>query len=288
MAETSALLLVDIGNTCMVFGLYHGDVLTAHWQLSSEGNMTSDELALKLHGLTTCKKEGSLLSSRRSRNGKSETVPVFAQGKSETVPFLHGILAASVVPHLDDVLKEACSKVFGTSPAFVGTSEVRTGMAVDYKNPREVGADRIANAVAAREQFGSPVIVMDCGTATTFDIVSPEGHYAGGLILPGMELALAALSGRAARLPEVSFGKTDAFIGRDTVSSMQTGSYWGMVEALSGTIRRLHALASYEDAPVIATGGQSAAIIEDISGITEHRPHLTLEGLLLLAKRHFG
>ncbi len=278
MAEKSALLLVDIGNTCMVFGLYHGDVLTAHWQLSSEGNMTSDELALKLHGLTTCKKGDSLLSSTAQPRS----------GKSETVPFLHGILAASVVPHLDDVLKEACSKVFGATPAFVGTSEVKTGMAVDYKNPREVGADRIANAVAAREQFGSPVIVMDCGTATTFDIVSPEGHYAGGLILPGMELALTALSGRAARLPEVSFGKTDTLIGRDTVSSMQTGSYWGMVEALSGIIRRLHALPSYEGAPVIATGGQSVAVIKDISGITEHRPRLTLEGLLLLAKRHFG
>jgi len=260
MAETPALLLVDIGNTCMVFGLYHGDVLTGHWQLSSEGNMTSDELALKLRGLT----------AQLTRNE------------------IRGILAASVVPHLDSVLTEACRKVFNMTPAFIGTSEVRTGMAVDYKNPREVGADRIANAVAAREQFGSPVIVMDCGTATTFDIVSPEGHYAGGLILPGMELSLAALSGRAARLPEVSFGKTDMLIGRDTVSSMQTGSYWGMVEALSGIIRRLHALVSYENAPVIATGGQSATIIEDISGITEHRPRLTLEGLLLLAKRHFG
>jgi len=278
MTETSTLLLVDIGNTCMVFGLYHGDELIGHWQLSSESNMTSDELALKLRGLTACKKGDSLLSSAAQPRS----------GKSETVPFLHGILAASVVPHLDDILKAACSKVFGATPAFVGTSEVKTGMAVDYKNPREVGADRIANAVAAREQFGSPVIVMDCGTATTFDIVSPEGHYAGGLILPGMELSLAALSGRAAKLPEVSFGRTDTLIGRDTVSSMQTGSYWGMVEALNGIIRRLHALTSYEDAPVIATGGQAAAVIEDISGITEHRSRLTLEGLLLLAKRHFG
>jgi len=260
MAETPTLLLVDIGNTCMVFGLYHGDTLADHWQLSSESNMTSDELALKLRGLTA----------------------------QHAMDEIRGILAASVVPHLDDVLKEACSKVFGATPAFVGSSEVKTGMAVDYKNPREVGADRIANAVAAREQFGSPVIVMDCGTATTFDIVSPEGHYAGGLILPGIELALTALCHRAARLPEVSFGRTDTLIGRDTVSSMQTGSYWGMVEALNGIIRRLHALASYEDAPVIATGGQSATVVEDISGITEHRPRLTLEGLLLLAKRHFG
>ncbi|MDQ6960624.1 MAG: type III pantothenate kinase, partial [Mariprofundaceae bacterium] len=165
---------------------------------------------------------------------------------------------------------------------------VKTGMAVDYKNPREVGADRIANAVAAREQFGSPVIVMDCGTATTFDIVSPQGHYAGGLILPGVELALAALCRRAARLPEVSFGKMETLIGRDTVSSMQAGSYWGAVESLNGIIHKIHALAGYENAPVIATGGQIKLMLEDISGITEYRSRLTLEGLLLLAKRHFN
>jgi len=259
MAETPALLAVDIGNTCMVFGLYRDNTLAGHWQLSSESNITSDELALKLHGLTGCKKDA-----------------------------IQGILAASVVPHLDGALTEACSKVFGTVPAFVGDSNVKTGMAVDYKNPHEVGADRIANAVAAREQFGSPVIVMDCGTATTFDIVSPQGHYAGGLILPGVELALAALCRRAARLPEISFGKTETLIGRDTVGSMQAGSYWGAVEALNGIIHRIHALTSYENAPVIATGGHIEPMLEDISGITEYRSRLTLEGLLLLAKRHFG
>jgi len=272
MTASPLFLLVDIGNTCMVFGLYRGDTLADHWQLSSERNMTADELALKLQGLVR-KSGDSLLSSA----GKSETVPAFPKG----------ILAASVVPHLDGVLTEACRKIFDIEPAFVGTADVKTGMAVDYKNPREVGADRIASAVAAREQFGSPVIVMDCGTATTFDIVSPEGHYAGGLILPGTELALTALCRRAARLPEVSFGRTDALIGRDTVSSMQAGSYWGTVEAFSGIIRKLHAFTDYADAPVIATGGQAVPIIEDVSGITEHRPRLTLEGLLLLARRHF-
>jgi len=288
MTASPLFLLVDIGNTCMVFGLYRGDTLTDHWQLSSERNMTADELALKLHGLTACKKGDSLVKAGTVSLFPKEESKLSPFLQSETVPFLHGILAASVVPHLDGILADACRKVFGMAPAFVGTGEVKTGMAVDYKNPREVGADRIANAVAARERFGSPVIVMDCGTATTFDIVSPEGHYAGGLILPGVELALAALSSRAARLPEVSFTKADALIGRDTVSSMQAGNYWGAVEALSGIIRKLHALSGYEDAPVIATGGQATPVVEDISGITEHRPRLTLEGLLLLAHRHFG
>jgi len=277
--EQPALLVVDVGNTCMVFGLYRGDTLTGHWQLSSEGDMTSDELALKLHGLAAHGKKGdSLLSSRRSRNKKSATVPFLPEG----------ILAASVVPHLDGILTEACRKVFDITPAFVGSGDVKTGMAVDYKNPREVGADRIANAVAAREQFGSPVIVMDCGTATTFDIVSPQGHYAGGLILPGVELALAALCRRAARLPEVSFGRMETLIGRDTVGSMQAGSYWGAVESLNGIIHKIHALTGYGNAPVIATGGQVEAMLEDISGITEYRSRLTLEGLLLLAKRYFA
>jgi len=244
----------------MVVGLYEGETLQGRWQLSSERNMTADELALSLRGLIG---EAPFLS-------------------------MQGILAASVVPHLDAVLTDACRKVFGRAPAFVGAAEVKTGMAVDYKNPREVGADRIANAVAAREYFGSPVIVMDCGTATTFDIVSPAGHYAGGLILPGVELALAALSGRAARLPEISFFRTDELIGRDTVSSMQSGSYWGAVEGLAGIIKRLHAIPDYRKAPVIATGGFSEQIIGDIPGISGHRPYLTLEGLFLLASRHFA
>jgi len=254
------LLLVDIGNTCMVVGLYEGETLQGRWQLSSERNMTADELALSLHGLIG-------------------EIPL---------PSMQGILAASVVPHLDAVLTDACRKSFALAPAFVGTAEVKTGMAVDYKNPREVGADRIVNAIAAREYFGSPVIIMDCGTATTFDIVSPAGHYAGGLILPGVELALAALSGRAARLPEISFSRPDELIGRDTVSSMQSGSYWGAVEGLSGIIKRLHAIPNYRKAPVIATGGFSGRIIGDIPDISGHRPHLTLEGLFLLASRHFA
>jgi len=282
VTESPVFLLVDIGNTCMVFGLYRGDTLMEHWQLSSERNMTADELALKLRGLIA-NQWGQVLN-RAPSGSPSDPCTI----RDLTPPCLAGILAASVVPHMDDVLKEACNRVFDVVPEFVGSSEVKTGMAVDYKNPREVGADRIANAVAARDAFGSPVIVMDCGTATTFDIVSPEGHYAGGLILPGAELALTALCRRAARLPEVSFGKTDTLIGRDTVGSMQAGSYWGTVEALSGAIRRLHALPDYENAPVIATGGQAPPIIEDVAGITEHRPRLTLEGLLLLAERHFG
>ena len=259
MTRTPApnLLVVDVGNTCMVFGRYAGARLAGCWRLSSDARATADELALKLTGL---------------------------MGDAR----VDGILAASVVPHLDGMLREACERVFGREPAFVGSPEVKTGMAVDYKNPREVGADRIANAIAAREVAGSPCIVLDCGTATTFDVVSPEGHYAGGLILPGVELALEALAARAARLPEASFARVGSLIARDTVSSMQAGSYWGAVEAFSGIIRRLRAEPGYASAPVIATGGLAASLVEDIPEVSEHRPLLTLEGLWILARRHFG
>ncbi len=262
---TGDLLLVDMGNTCMVFGLVRDGVMCGHWRLSSERSLTGDELALKLRGL---------LKAEEDKDGQCKVT-------------VHGVMAACVVPHFEAVLGEACAQVFGLKPLFVGSPGVKTGMAVDYKNPREVGADRIVNALAAREAFGAPVIVMDCGTATTFDVVSPQGHYAGGLILPGMEVALEALAGRAAKLPEVPFAATDELIGRDTAGSMQSGSYWAAVEGLSGIIRRLHTLPDYAGAPVVATGGLAGRIIDAMPDIDTYRPELTLEGLLLLALRHF-
>ncbi|HXH71935.1 MAG TPA: type III pantothenate kinase [Mariprofundaceae bacterium] len=261
-ADKNILMVADVGNTQMVFGLYRKEELIGHWRLSSQRHLTPDELAWQLHGM-------------------------FAQlqiAPSE----VRGIMAASVVPHLDTPLARACERICGKTPAFIGSPEVRTGMAVDYKNPREVGADRIVNALAAREHFGAPAIVLDCGTATTFDIVSPQGHYAGGLILPGMEISLAALCERAAKLPEVSLARSEVIIGRDTVTSMQAGSYWATVESLTGLIRRLRQQPGYAEAPVIATGGLVHLLLDDMPDITHHVTHLTLEGLRLLGERHFG
>ena len=255
------LLVVDIGNTQMVFGLYEGDQLLTHWRLSSERQLTADEMSWQLHGM-------------------------FEQS-GEPADQIQGILVASVVPHLDAPMAQACTRICGRKPAFVGDSEVKTGMAVDYKNPREVGADRIVNALAARESYGAPAIVLDCGTATTFDIVSPSGHYAGGLILPGAEVALAALCQRAAKLPEVSLQRSDILIGRDTATSIQAGSYWAAVDSISGIIGRLHKLDGYQNCPTIATGGLIPLLLSDLPDITHHEPHLTLDGLRLLAARHF-
>ncbi len=255
------LLLVDIGNTQMVFGLYQDRELLAHWRLSSERQLTSDELAWQLHGMF-----------EQSGHASDD---------------INGILAASVVPHLDAPLAAACEHVCGLTPSFVGSTEVKIGMAIDYKNPREVGSDRIVNAIAAREKYGAPVIVLDCGTATTFDIVSPGGRYAGGLILPGIEVSLAALSRRAAKLPEVSLEHPDTLIGRDTASSIQAGSYWSAVDGIAGLITRLRREPGYEQAPIVATGGLVSLLINDIESLDHHEPHLTLNGLLLLAERHF-
>jgi type III pantothenate kinase len=257
----SRFLCIDIGNTQMVFGLYHDDKLVSHWRLSSGTHITSDELSWQLYGM-------------------------FSQFHHEPKS-IDGIMVASVVPHLDNVLRDACLQTCACKTAFIGDSDVKTGMAVDYKNPREVGGDRIANAIAARERYGSPSIVLDCGTATTFDVISPDGHYAGGLIMPGMDIALEALCQRAAKLPEISIGSTKALIGRDTISSMQAGSYWATVDGLSGIIKRLHAQTMYRDAPIIATGGLAERIHHDMPNITALEPHLTLDGLYLLAARHF-
>ncbi|MDX8411304.1 MAG: type III pantothenate kinase [Mariprofundaceae bacterium] len=250
-------LVIDAGNSQLVLGLYCAADLLHQWRLSSGQRLTADEIGLHMHGL-------------------------FRRVNIEPARVKH-IMIASVVPQLDAALSAACLRLFDCHPSFVGTAEVKTGMAVDYKNPREVGADRIVSAVAARHHFGAPVIVMDCGTATTFDIISPEGHYAGGLILPGLEVSLHALSRKAAKLPEVSIQRCDELIGRDTVSSMQAGSYWAAVDGYSGIIRRLHGQPGYAHAPVIATGGLAHLLIGDMPEVHELRDDLTLEGLRLLA-----
>ncbi|MDQ6973267.1 MAG: type III pantothenate kinase [Mariprofundaceae bacterium] len=257
---TGKYLCIDIGNTQIVFGLFYQDQLISHWRLSSHVHATSDEMAWQLRGMLT-------------------------QFQCDPQD-IKGIMVASVVPHLDRALREACLHICECEVAFIGDKHVKTGMPVDYKNPREVGADRIANAVAARQYYGSPAIVLDCGTATTFDLITSNGHYAGGLIIPGMDIALEALCQRAAMLPEVSVVATDTLIGRDTISSIQAGSYWATVDGLSGIIRRLHALDEYHHAPVVSTGGLASRIHQDISDISALEPYLTLKGLHLLALKH--
>ncbi|MFQ5355455.1 MAG: type III pantothenate kinase [Mariprofundaceae bacterium] len=256
----NSILAADIGNTQMVFGLSEGADLLYKWRVSSARPITSDELAWQLRGL-------------------------FVQNQLDPA-MVSKVIAASVVPNLDAIFSDACQHVFGLGAAFVGSPQVKTGMAVDYKNPREVGADRICNAVAAEEMFGAPVIVVDCGTATTFDIVSKDSHYAGGLILPGMQVGLEALCDRAAKLPAVPFKRIHTLVGRDTISSIQAGAYWSTVDGLSGIIQRLRSQPGYADATIVATGGYASIIRQEITAIDHLEPDLTLKGLLLLANRN--
>jgi len=256
------ILLLDIGNTDIACGLYQGMSMVASWRLRSQHRMTADELRWQLFG------------QLQMHEIHANTI--------------RGIMVASVVPAIDSVVRQACEKLFTAPFAMVGEPGVRTGMVIDCLQPREVGADRLVNAIAARKTYGVPVIILDCGTATTFDIVAANGHYTGGLILPGMEMALEALAQRAARLPEVSFERPPYLIGRDTVSAMQAGSYWGAINAINGVIQQLHIELNDVRIPIIATGGLSGIIFNDIEGLTAMKPNLTLEGLALLADDHFG
>lgn len=262
------LLTIDIGNTDIACGLYDlvaaegHPTLHADWRLRSHHSMTADELAWQLCGQL--------------------------QMRDFPVAAIRAVMVASVVPPLDGVVRQACTTLCGAPVALVGERKVRTGMAIDYLHPGDVGADRVVNAVAARHRFGAPVIVLDCGTATTFDVVGANGHYAGGAILAGIDLALGALAQRAARLPQVSPARTDTLIARDTVSAMRAGSYWGAVEAINGLIRRLRVELDDASVPVVATGGAAARIAADIDGLTALEPHLTLDGLALLGRGHFA
>jgi len=261
------LLTIDIGNTDIACGLYKFSdasdaILHADWRLRSDHSMTADELSWQLFGQL--------------------------QMRHISVTTIEAMMVASVVPPLDAVVRQACSTLCTAPVALVGDAKVHTGVPIDYLHPGDVGADRVVNAVAARHRFGAPVIILDCGTATTFDVVAANGHYAGGSILAGIELSLGALAQRAARLPEVSLTRTDQLIARDTVNAMQAGSYWGAVEAINGLIRRLHIEMGDPSVPVVATGGMAAKIAPDIEGLTSLQPQLTLDGLALLGRNHFG
>ncbi|RMH49840.1 MAG: type III pantothenate kinase [Zetaproteobacteria bacterium] len=261
------LLAIDVGNSEIACGLYPLEGtgtprLRSCWRLQSHRGRTADELAWQLFGQL--------------------------EMHDADAAAIRAVICASVVPALDEVVRQACARITSAGFARVGEKGVRTGMAIDYLHPGDVGADRIVNAVAARHRFGAPVIVLDCGTATTFDVVTANGHYAGGLILAGFELALEALARRAARLPTVSLARHERLIGRTTVHAMQAGAYWGAVEALSGLIRRLRRELGDDAVPVVATGGAASAIADDLPELAALLPHLTLDGLALIGRSHFG
>lgn len=252
------LLVIDVGNTNTVLGVYAGGNLRGHWRLSTNPAQTADEYGILIRNLLSL--DGMEASAVKQ------------------------IMAASVVPPLNLLLEEMAAKYFHAKPLFLGPG-TRTGMPVLYDNPQEVGADRIANAVAAYEKLGGPCVVVDFGTAVTFDVVSAKGEYLGGVIAPGIGIAAEALFQRTARLPRVEIREPASVIGSNTIASMQSGLYYGAIGLTDGILDRLFA-ALGKNAKAIATGGQAPLV----AGASKYKlpveSVLTLEGLRIIYERH--
>jgi type III pantothenate kinase len=260
------LLAIDVGNTNIVLGVFHGDRLTASWRVATMRERTADEV-------------GILMSHLFARSG-------FKPGD------VAGIILSSVVPPLTRTMEEMAERYFGHRPLTVDPGG-NTGMPVLYSPATDVGADRVVNAVAAYEVYGRaagvPVIVVDFGTATTFDAISLRGEYIGGVICPGIGISADALFQRAARLPRVDVRKPPAVIGQTTVTSMQSGLFFGYVAMVDGIVARMRAeLEGGDRAACIATGGMAEVLASETTAIQRVDSDLTLQGLRLIWERNRG
>lgn len=254
------LLAIDIGNTNIVLGVFRGRKLIHHWKIQTESEKTSDEYGVTMLNLF-------------SLSGPEKTE-------------IKAVIISSVVPPLTPIFEDLSKSLFKVKPVIVGPG-LKTGMAILYENPLEVGADRVVAAVGAYEKHGGPCIVVDFGTATTFDAVSSKGEYLGGAIAPGIQISAEALYLKTAKLPRIEIKKPKEAIGRTTVTSMQSGLYFGYVGLVSKIIEEIKRELG-EDTTVISTGGFGAQISHEISSIDIHEPDLVLEGLQILHQRIQG
>ena len=248
------LLAIDIGNTNITLGVYDGESLVATWRISTDANKQADEYAVLFNGLLQTRgMEGSAITE---------------------------IVICSVVPPLTGVFEEFCGSHFGLKPLVVGTG-VKTGMRILYESPRDVGADRVADAVAAYHKYGGPVIVVDCGTATVFDAISKNGEYLGGAIAPGVGIAAEALVAKASKLTRVELTAPPSAIGRMPAAAMQSGLIYGYVGLIEGLVERFKKELG-PGATVVGTGGLAQIMASETDVIDTVDPDLTLEGLKLI------
>ncbi len=252
------LLVIDVGNTNMVFGLYEGDRLRGSFRISTNAERTSDELGMQI----------------------SQYYQFHGMKCTDT----EAVIIASVVPPVMYTLINAIRKYLRVQPIIAG-KDVEIGIENRYNNPREVGADRLVNAVSALREYGAPLIIVDIGTATTFDAIDENGVYQGGAIFPGIKVAMEALFLKASKLPRVDIARPEKAIGKTTVQSMQSGAVRGYVGALTGIIQDIQQELGGK-ARVIATGGMGRMMAEYCSLIDDVAPNLTLEGLRLIYERN--
>jgi type III pantothenate kinase len=248
------LLAIDAGNTNVVMGLYDGERLVADWRITTPPTWTGDEVAIMLNDLFEL--------------------------RGLEVGVVQGVIIGSVVPNLTPALEEASVEHLKVRPVIVGPG-VKTGIRIAIENPKEVGADRIANTLAAFRKYGGPAIVIDLGTAVTYDAISAAGEYLGGAIAPGVGISLDALLAHTAKLVRVELLAPDAVIGRSTMSAIQSGLLWGFVGQIEGMVRRMTEELG-GSAHVIATGGQASMVAGLTHVIDDVDPQLTLEGLRLI------
>jgi len=252
------LLAVDIGNTNTALGIFLEKKLVEDWRIRTEREKTSDEYAL------------TLLSLLNSSGIETQEIK--------------SVIISSVVPPLTPVFQNLGEKLFQLRPLVVGPG-LKTGMSILYENPLEVGADRVVVAVAAFEKHGGPCVVVDFGTATTFDAISSQGEYLGGAIAPGIQISAEALFLKTAKLPQIEIKKPKKAIGRSTVASMQSGLFFGYIGLISNIIEKIKRELGGK-VKVISTGGFAAQISHEIKSIDSHEPHLTLEGLRIIYERN--
>lgn len=252
------LLVMDIGNTNIAVGIFQEKILVKHWKIKSEREKTCDEYAVTLLNL-------------------------FSISKVDAAQ-IDAVIFSSVVPPLTPIFQTLSHSLFQVKPLIVGPG-LKTGMPILYENPQEVGADRVVASVAAFEKYGGPCIVVDFGTATTFDSISKKGEYLGGAIAPGIQIAAEALYLKTAKLPRIEIKKPEGIIGRTTVASMQSGLYYGYIGLVVNIIKEIkHELG--EETKVVSTGSVASQIFREIESINHLEPNLVLEGLRILHERN--